>query len=225
MRGKVLTYNDEKKFGFVKGQDGKKYFFHSDDWMLKESPRKGFIIEFETKDATKGPKAIGIKEVFANNEKPIRSQKKNVVQKSYELPKNFVVSKTDKPKFGKLMAKGEKQIYAESSSSPDEAKAILFNKIQSVGGNAVINFRYDKRTGSSGNYRYTIHRFVGVPAFVLETKKKPKIYAKELKDYDKTIESFKNSVETINSHKEMNGNIMSVLSFIVVVCIFFILIA
>ena len=53
MRGKVLTYNDEKKFGFVKGQDGKKYFFHSDDWMLKESPRKGFIIEFETKDATR----------------------------------------------------------------------------------------------------------------------------------------------------------------------------
>ena len=48
MRGRVLIYNDEKKFGFVKGQDGKKYFFHLDDWIIKEEPRKGFIIEFGT---------------------------------------------------------------------------------------------------------------------------------------------------------------------------------
>ncbi len=87
MRGKVLIYNDEKKFGFVKGQDGKKYFFHLEDWIIKEEPRKGFIIEFETKETAKGPKAIGIKEVFANNDKPISSQNPLRFRKVTSCPK------------------------------------------------------------------------------------------------------------------------------------------
>lgn len=59
----------------------------------------------------------------------------------------------------------------ESSDSPDKAKLILKNKIINAGGNAVINFKYSKRTGASGNYNYSIHQFSGCPAYILEKRK------------------------------------------------------
>ena len=62
MKGIVKTLNSEKGFGFIKGEDGKEYFFHRSS--LKNAPfdvlKKGQSVEFEDTENTKGPRAEDI---------------------------------------------------------------------------------------------------------------------------------------------------------------------
>ena len=110
-----------------------------------------------------------------------------------------------------------KELLTESSKSPDEAKMMLKSKVKEAGGNSVVDFRYSKRTGSSGNYRYSIHQFFGKPSFILETKKvsdKKLIQTKE--SFESQLEMFKKKSELITSEVE-NDSLLGVVKFVFVV--------
>jgi len=66
MVGVVLTMKPMQKYGFIKGEDGKEYFFHKDDlrnvnWNQMEFDfSRGFEkihVEFEPTEAEKGKRA------------------------------------------------------------------------------------------------------------------------------------------------------------------------
>ncbi len=67
-QGYIYTYRPERNFGFLRGVDGEKYFFHqsaiSDDDLLDQVrnlvPGKQIPVVFETVQGPKGPLAIGV---------------------------------------------------------------------------------------------------------------------------------------------------------------------
>ena len=61
--GKVKFYNKGKNYGFITGDDGKDYFFHSSGISNDTYVMDGDKVEFQVGDGDKGPKAVEIKPV------------------------------------------------------------------------------------------------------------------------------------------------------------------
>ena len=60
MKGTVKFFNEEKRFGFIAGDDGTEYFVHQSG--LKEGTRiaQSDSVEFETEQGDKGLKAVSV---------------------------------------------------------------------------------------------------------------------------------------------------------------------
>ena len=65
MKGTVKMFNKEKGYGFIRGEDGKDYFFHysvlvMDDYKTAE---KGEAVEFEVQESDRGLRAKDVKKI------------------------------------------------------------------------------------------------------------------------------------------------------------------
>ena len=61
--GTVKFFNVKNKFGFIKcNEDGKEYYFHA-KYVLGEQLQQNDNVQFELKDAKRGPEAIEVKKV------------------------------------------------------------------------------------------------------------------------------------------------------------------
>ncbi len=60
MKGKVKFFNNMKGFGFIKGEDGKEYFFHHSDIKKEASLREDDEVSFEVGKGDRGPKAVNV---------------------------------------------------------------------------------------------------------------------------------------------------------------------
>lgn len=60
MRGSVKFYNEQKRYGFIKGEDDQDYFFHLTNLLEKQIPKKGDQMEFLTLQTEKGLQATNI---------------------------------------------------------------------------------------------------------------------------------------------------------------------
>jgi len=60
MKGTVKFFNEEKRFGFITGEDGKEYFVHQSG--IKDGARitQSDSIEFDTEQGDKGLKAVNV---------------------------------------------------------------------------------------------------------------------------------------------------------------------
>ena len=58
--GKVKFYNKEKKYGFITGDDGKDYFFHTSGVSNELYVQDGDKVEFKLMDGDRGQKAVDI---------------------------------------------------------------------------------------------------------------------------------------------------------------------
>ena len=54
MKGVVTKYNEDKGYGFIKGDDGTNLFFHISDLKTSKVPQKGDQLEFESETGEKG---------------------------------------------------------------------------------------------------------------------------------------------------------------------------
>ena len=61
--GTVKFFNDQKGFGFIKGEDGKDIFVHYSDIEGKSSLSEGEKVEFEVTQGDKGPRAVKVKPI------------------------------------------------------------------------------------------------------------------------------------------------------------------
>lgn len=61
MKGTVKTLKAEKGFGFIRGKNGKDYFFHKKETEIFDSMIEGQDVEFEDISSAKGPRATDIK--------------------------------------------------------------------------------------------------------------------------------------------------------------------
>lgn len=69
MRGIVTKYNEDKGYGFIKGNDGTNLFFHISDIKTSKVPQKGDQLEFESVTGEKG--------LVAKNVQILEPQKKS----------------------------------------------------------------------------------------------------------------------------------------------------
>lgn len=60
MRGRVKVFYDNKKFGFIIGEDGYEYFFHISNIISVDIPTSNSIVEFEPTESEKGKNAIKV---------------------------------------------------------------------------------------------------------------------------------------------------------------------
>ncbi|MBQ4353761.1 MAG: cold shock domain-containing protein [Clostridia bacterium] len=70
MRGRVKIFYDNKKFGFIIGEDNYEYFFHISDIVSIDMPTSNSIVDFEASSSDKGKKAINIKVIQRYEQRP-----------------------------------------------------------------------------------------------------------------------------------------------------------
>jgi len=58
VRGKLDKWFDEKGYGFIKAEDGKRLFVHNWDIYGTEPIREKQRMEFKVKQTEKGPRAV-----------------------------------------------------------------------------------------------------------------------------------------------------------------------
>ncbi len=64
----------------------------------------------------------------------------------------------------------------------DEARAMVKKFASLLGGNAIVEWRYERTTGSEGNYRFSIHHFYGRVAFIGKRSSKGTFDPKDIPD-------------------------------------------
>lgn len=61
--GVVKFYNKDRKFGFIKADDGNEFFFHISGVLDEHPPEQGQNVRFEIITAPKGPKAVEVQSI------------------------------------------------------------------------------------------------------------------------------------------------------------------
>ena len=166
MIGLIKTYLPSKKYGFIKGQDGRDYFFHEADFKNKKdiiNLSENSTIEFEEKATPKGYRAINCS-IVGNQEL------------KYSLPDNFIATKNKNVKNLELVEESYWIIHGSSSNSPDDAKKQMIQHAINIGGNGVIDLTYYKTTGSTSG--------TGKGVQVLETYKQLGLSSDSFSGYD-----------------------------------------
>lgn len=150
MKGIIKSFVPEKKYGFIKGDDGKDYFFHLADFqaqLQKDKITDGAPVEFEPTANSKGYRAVNCSLVDLSD------------VSTYVVPDDFPTSKFDTLPGWEIIEMGDWIVHGSSSESPNAAKMDLIDSALRVRANALVNVEYYKTTGSAGNYRYSIHNY------------------------------------------------------------------
>jgi cold shock CspA family protein/uncharacterized protein YbjQ (UPF0145 family) len=157
MQGIVKTYLPDKGYGFIKGDDGKDYFFRKESFTDAAQIDKigdGAFVTFDERATPKGYRADQLSLVTPAH------------VATFVLPDEVVISKTDRLPGWELLEIGDWVVHGASRDSPDQAKRELQQNARRVGANALLGVEYYKSTGAQGNYRFTIHHFRGRVAAV-----------------------------------------------------------
>ena len=149
MKGFIKSCLDEKKYGFIKGDDKKDYFFlySSVEATFRDKICDYASVEFEPNATPKGYSATKIKILDK--------------QIGYEAPSEFITTKSDHVN-GYETVEPSNWIVCGSSRDLDEAKADMIARARLIGANSIIKMKYSKDTENEGNYYYSIHGFSGV---------------------------------------------------------------
>lgn len=154
MDGYIVSYVKEKKYGFVKGNDGESYFLHCSALKNKDDEKlliKGATVSFEQQPTPKGLSAIKV-----------------IVIPSLKAMKltPFFMTRNGNPKYGEIVVADSTQ--TKFYKNPEEAKYNLKLLTGAVGGNAILNLSVEKKTFTDGNYQYTMHSYFGKIALVFD---------------------------------------------------------
>ena len=100
MEGVIKFYNHEKNFGFITGDDGKDYFFHSSGVETGNTTKEGDKVSFEVVQGDRGPKAEKIKNVTGTSEKSVEKTEEEapVEEKSEESVEEVVEEESEDEK-------------------------------------------------------------------------------------------------------------------------------
>lgn len=154
IKGVIKTCLSEKQYGFIKGEDGRDYYFSFNALTDKgqiERLAEGALVEFDQKATARGYRAESIS---ITKEHELR----------YSEPTEVLVSREKSIQGWEIIEKGNWIVHASSRESPDDAKHKLAHSAKLVGANAVIESEYYKTTGSesgsgNGTHYYSIHNF------------------------------------------------------------------
>ena len=199
MIGTVTSYLSDKNYGFIKGEDGKDYFFHDSSLKDKKDINKlceDLILEFEQKATPKGYSALNIS-LLDNN-----------ITLKYNLPDTVYISKKDGIKGWEVIEESDWIITGTSSESPDSAKEDLINKANLIGANAIFYTKYYKTTGSEagtgrGIHHFTIHNYAGRAMNIGKKSPNGKYSAQDLTFINKQASELKDYYKNKNKKSRM----------------------
>jgi len=104
MKGKVINFNQEKSFGFILGENGQNYFFHTSDVNLPFEVSKNKMLTFNPSSNQKGLCAKNVvlekgkqpKQNNNNSHKPQKQQKQSQPKKKkFVMIGNITVNLND----------------------------------------------------------------------------------------------------------------------------------
>lgn len=187
MKGTIKTYLPEKRYGFIKGDDGKDYFFHTSEFRDKEHAEKICEESFVHFDQQATPKGYKAKNCSLLNSSDILT---------YVTPDEFMTSRSRHVSGWEVIEQSNWIVHGSSRDSPDAAKKEAMDGAVRIGANALISFEYYKTTGSEpgtgkGTYHYTIHNFRGRAVIIAKRNSKGKYLQSDFLDLNKTAERLK----------------------------------
>lgn len=203
MKGIIKTYLPSKSYGFIKGDDEKDYFFHAKDIKNKKEIIDGMLVSFE-ESAT--PKGYAAKNIQILDEKCL----------TYEVPKNFIFSKSDELKDFQILSSGKNPITI-TTNSPDKSRDILKEEALKIGANSVICYKYTKTTRTIGNYNYSVHSASAFPVFAGKKSFQGKV--KDIND----LSSFEGIEKEIDEKQQSQIGVFGTIVLIVIFIIAFII--
>lgn len=176
MKGTIKTYLPEKKYGFIRGDDGKDYFFHENDFVSKGDIKnlcEDAFVDFDQIATPRGYKARHCAFVATSE------------ISGYITPDSFITSKSDSVRGWEILERGDWIVFGTSENSPDAARRDLLDSAARIGANALINLAYFKSTGSEpgtgkGTHFYTIHNFSARPVILGKRSSRGSDTAEEL---------------------------------------------
>lgn len=145
MQGALKSYSAEKGFGFVDGADGVSYFMHKSQLADKsQAPQLkiGVHIEFDPTPTPKGMQANKVKVL------------KTFIGKQIS---GFEFSRKGESK-GTEVAWEIPIVWPDTFTDFNQAEQAITAFAKEIGANAVLNFKIEKETHSSGNYYFTVGR-------------------------------------------------------------------
>lgn len=159
MKGKIISLDTTKRFGFVEGDNGASHHFTAGAFVNKDEfsgLRIGSTLVFQSTAGPKGMKAINIKRV---PEFPylIAPEKRLITEKDHPLRDGEVIIL-------------EQYVQTPFSRSPIEAKEGLTKLVNEQPFNIIRSMQCFKREFSDGNYTYTMHSYGGWVGAYLKTE-------------------------------------------------------
>jgi cold shock CspA family protein len=192
MKGTIKTYLPEKQYGFIKGDDGKDYFFHKSEFRDKsniENLCEEALVSFEQQATAKGYKAKNCALI------------NSLEVSTFVTPDEFITSRSDNIRGWDVIEYGRWIVHGTSRNSPDAAKKDVIDSATRIGSNSLINLEYYKTTGSEGGtgngiHHYTIHNFSGRAVTIGRRNSKGKHRANDLQGLNDRAESLKTRLES-----------------------------
>lgn len=144
--GHIVSVSD--RYGFIQDEMGVSFYFNSRSLSGEVKMQQLSISDKVEFDSKPGPKGM-----IATNVRKIQTYR------AYCLGKKVVFSKRSDPFKNHEKPYGETFVRIQTTwhRSPDEARQVLDDVVQSSGANAVINTGMDRMTFNQGNYHYTMH--------------------------------------------------------------------
>lgn len=66
-KGTVIFFNIKSKFGFIKAENGQQYYVHAKA-IIGDVLQEGEEVEFEVREAKRGPEAFQVKRIAKDDE-------------------------------------------------------------------------------------------------------------------------------------------------------------
>lgn len=191
MTGAISTYLPEKCYGFIKGDDGKDYFFHEQDFDDKQQISglcEAAFVVFDQQATPKGYKARRCRLIDAAK------------VMTYVKPDGVLTSRSNSIRGWDMVECGGWVVHGTSSDSPDAARKEVIKHAILLEANAVVELEYYKTTGSEqgtgrGTHYYTIHNFRGRPAVVAKRNARGQYRKEDLLGVNERAQKMKDKFE------------------------------
>lgn len=106
----------------------------------------------------------------------------------FYLPDNVLTTRYSSFKGWDIYQSPRWEINSSSSNSIDSARDEIIDRASSLGANGLINLRYSRSTGQSGNYKYSIHHFSANPVILIKPHKNGTYSPEDLIDLEQKLE-------------------------------------
>ncbi len=183
MNGVIKSFLSDKGYGFIKGEDGKDYFFHiSDITNFFDNITDGLPATFNTAATPKGYKA------------------KNITMTSlsellYEVPTSVILVKESSIRGWEILEQLDEFIFASSEHSPEDARRQLAEIAKEFKISGITQLTYFKTKASSGNYIFTIHNFKGLPVSLARKSLQGQLQKQDIPSFIPRLRAYQKNVE------------------------------
>jgi cold shock CspA family protein len=217
MQGTIKTFLPEKRYGFIKGDDGRDYFFHLDEFKNLSDHNnlcEGSLVGFDQQATPKGYKA---RKCFLVDATGVTT---------YVVPDEFITSRSGSVSGWEVIEGGQWVVIGTSRDSPELAKRDAQGKaFQQLGANALLFLEYYKSRGSEpgtgrGTYYFTIHHYRGVAAILAKKSAHGKYPLEDLKGLNQRAGKMEDRLGENKRIAKRNallwGSVLSVLSIVLI---------